>query len=164
MTDLNWIKELVISEQNFETQGIVDYSHEFRNEKTLAQDTLNYLLDIKTVFIDKSSAFNQFKGSPVGYIKVYSVSKTQADFMLFRNGCKLIFSYLNPGEIGVFFNRVRSVYVPGEGVNTEKTCEAILKAYVGAFDEVEWYCNDRPFKMDSLVRYYMTRFTKESVQ
>ena len=105
MDKLTWIKDLVRSEQQMEESGVIEVSTGFDPEKHLTNETILFLHSLKTDFVDASTAFNQMKSSPLGRIKVYSISQTQADFMLFRNGFKLIFSFKVPGTISMKFHR-----------------------------------------------------------
>src|SRR4051812_1889016 len=91
MDRISWIKDLVLAEQQMEDSGIIDMSAGFDAEKELEDATIEFLADLKTGFIEAASTFNQLKGSALGTIKIYGISKTRADFMLFRNGFKLIF-------------------------------------------------------------------------
>src|SRR5271156_6029234 len=93
---LDWIRDLVRNEEKMDETGIVDMSVGFDNAQALQNETLRTLLWLKNEFVDACNAFNDLKTTPLGRIKVYGVAKTQADFMLFRNGYKMIFSLREP--------------------------------------------------------------------
>ncbi len=166
MEKLNWIKDLVLSEQQMEDTGMVDITAGFDPEKELEEATTEFLMDIKTAFVEASASFNQLKGSSVGTIKIYGISKTKADFMLFRNGYKLIFSYRSPGMVGITFSSTVPVFVPGQVASESTSTNNVdtLKARWGAYGELNWTSNDLPLNIDYLVRYYMCRFVKESAK
>ena len=90
MTELNWLKELVRFEQDLEESGMVDFSAGFDPNKELIIQSVRFMNDLKEKFVDYASTFNELKGGAIGGIKIYGISNTQADFMLFRNGYKLI--------------------------------------------------------------------------
>src|SRR5690348_10330670 len=113
MEKIAWIKELVNAEQQMEESGMVDMTYGYDAQRMLAHETLQFLLALKTEFVDSSSTFNELKPSPLGRIKIYGIAKTHADFMLFRNGYKMIFALKSPGEIVIRFNFIGSNYVPG---------------------------------------------------
>lgn len=170
MDKLSWIKELVRAEQRMEESGVVDFSFGFDPQQLLFSESLGFLSGLKTAFIDTASSFNQLKGSTVGRIKIYGISNTHADFMLFRNGFKLIFSLKEPGVVGIRFHYVGAgftqVQVPAASDNGIKVPseEDILIARWGAFGDLVWTYKEQTIKTDYLVRYYMTRFIRESAK
>lgn len=168
MDRIAWIKDLVRAEQKMEESGVVDFSFGFDPQQLLFTESTAFLNAVKSTLIDASSSFNQLKGSGVGRIKIYGISNTHADFMLFRNGFKLIFSLKEPGVIGIRFHYVGSGFVQvaaasdnGTRVPTE---EDILIARWGAFGDLIWTYHEQPIKVEYLVRYYMTRFIRESAK
>lgn len=168
MEKLQWIKELVLAEQQMEEKGVVDMTAGFDPDNMLENQTLEFMNDLKAAFIESSSAFNQLKGSSLGQIKIYGISKTQVDFMLFRNGYKLVFHVRQPGMINIRFHTMASSFIPGQTVGepsqSAPSSEDFLKARWGAFGELLWTYKDHPLNLDYLVRYYMTRFIKESTK
>ena len=161
MDTLSWIKDLVKSEQQMEESGMVEVSTGFEPEKHLHRETTLFLTGLKRQFVDASTAFNQMKDSPLGRIKVYSISQTQADFMLFRNGFKLIFAMKQPGTITMKFNRASGI---SPGFMAQASDEEYLTAKWGPFGDLVWTYNNQPIKSDYLVKYYMTRFVHESAK
>lgn len=164
MDKLQWIKQLVLAEQQMEESGIIDLSGDFDAQKHLHEESIDFLKDLKTTFIELSSAFNQLKGSPMGKIKIYGISNTTADFMLFRNSYKLIFSLASPGEVVIRFNHIGSSYIPGQKAHETSLNTDTVTAEWGAYAQLIWKYNEHPVNLDYLVRYYMTRFVKESAR
>ena len=158
---LSWIKDLVQNEQQMEESGMIHVTTGFEPEEHLQKETILFLLSLKREFIDTTTVFNQMKGSPLGRVKVYSVSQTQADFMIFRNGFKLIFSMKQPGTISMKFHR------PG-GINPAfkegQSDEEFLMAKWGPFGDMVWSYNNQPIKVNYLIRYYISRFIYESAR
>ena len=164
MSNLDWIKELVLSEQQMEDSGVVSLSA-VDPEAHLAEQTVEFLRDIKAVFIEAAATFNQFKGSTIGSLKIYGISNTKADFMLFRNGYKLIFSMKRPGEIDVYSSLMSNHFLAATTENEVRQGEReSLKAHWGAFGELQWHYNNLPVKLDYLVRHYFSRFIRESAK
>lgn len=168
MERISWIKELVKAEQQMEESGMVDMTFGFDPEKMLLNESIQFLLALKTEFVDSSSSFNELKSSPVGRIKIYGIAKTHADFMLFRNGFKMIFALKAPGKISIKFNFIGTNYIPTPGqaeasqAATNVMDEHIVEAKWGAFEEILWTYQNLPVKMDYMVRHYMTLFIRES--
>lgn len=165
MEKISWIKELVNAEQQMEESGMVDMTYGYDADRMLAQETLQFLLQLKTEFVDASSAFNELKSSPLGRVKVYGIAKTHADFMLFRNGFKMIFSLKAPGEISIRFNFIGSNPIPTPGAESMGNTlmeEQLVQAKWGPFGELIWTYQGLPIKLEYMVRHYMTLFLKES--
>jgi hypothetical protein len=163
-----WIKDLVRAEQQMEESGVVDFSAGFDPDKQLHDQTINFLTQIKDAFVEHASAFNQMKGAAFGGIKIYGIAKTDADFMLFRNGFKLIFSMKTAGLINIGFQYQGSGFVPGTAA-AEKIAESLmnedkLEARWGAYGEIIWTHKELQVNSQYLVRYYLTRFIRESAK
>lgn len=168
MEKIVWLKELVKSEQQMEESGMVDMTYGYDQDRMLAQETLQYMLTLKAEFVDCSSAFNELKPSPLGRIKVYGIAKTHADFMLFRNGFKMIFSIKTAGQVSIRFNFIGGNFIPGAGATGQDSAgqnlmeEQILTAKWGPFGEIIWTAGGQPVKLEYMVRHFMTLFLRES--
>lgn len=163
MEKLSWIKELVLAEQQMEEAGVVDMEAGFDPARALEEATVEFINDLKAAFVEAASAFNQLKGSTLGHLRIYGISKTQADFMLFRNGYKLIFSLKSPGVITVSVSSAGAHYVPGTAPEVD-TPKDLLQAAWGAFGQLVWTYHDHQINIDYLVRYYVSRFVKDSAR
>lgn len=162
---LNWIKELVSAEQQMEEAGVVDMEAGFDPNRQVEEATLDFITDLKAAFVEAASAFNSMKGSTLGQIRIYGISKTKADFMLFRNGYKLIFSMRQPGTIAVSYSSAVAQYVPGQpAAGDDKKPIDLLRASWGAFGQLIWTYNEHSINLDYLVRYYLSRFVKDSAR
>lgn len=162
MEKLNWIRELVLAEQQMEDAGVVDMSAGFDPNRQLEEATFEFLNDLKAAFVEAASAFNSLKGSTLGQIRIYGISKTKADFMLFRNGYKLIFSVKQPGQVVVTHSTAGANYLPGQ--TATPVHEDYLQAAWGAFGQLIWTNNQLQISLDHLVRFYMSRFVKDSAK
>ena len=165
MDHMDWIKDLVLAEQKMEESGVVDLSAT-NPEALLEEQTLDFLKQIKTQFIETAAGFNQLKGSTLGSIKIYGISNTKADFMLFRNGFKLIFSIRRPGEIEIYYSLIGSHFLgpqPQEAARAPQDRD-VLRAEWGAFDELKWSYKGLPLRLDRLVRHYFSRVVQESAK
>lgn len=166
MEKISWIKELVKAEQQMEESGMIDMTYGYDKDRLLVQETLSFLLQLKGEFVDAANAFNELKPSPLGRIKVYGIAKTHADFMLFRNGFKMIFSLKGPGQIAVRFNFIGTGFMPSPanegGTGTHLMDEQIVEAQWGAFGEIRWTYQNYPVRIDYMVRHYLTHFLRES--
>jgi hypothetical protein len=170
MEKITWIQELVKTEQQMEESGLVDMTFSYDPDKSLSQETIQFLLSIKTECVESCSFFNELKHSALGRIKIYGIAKTHADFMLFRNGFKMIFAIKEPGQITVRFNFIGTNYIPtpGQSENMQQAVnvmdEHLIEAKRGAFGEIFWTYQNQPVKIEYMVRHYMTLFIKESTK
>ncbi len=166
---IGWIRDLVKAEDQMEESGIVDMGTSLDNDRSLVQESLIYLQQIKNEFIEAATAFNDLKASPLGRIKIYGIAKTHADFMLFRNGFKMIFSLKAPGQISIRFNFIGPNYIPSQiptiGSSTVTTMdEHVIEAKFAAFGELNWSFQGQPVKMSTVVKHHLTLFIRESAK
>ncbi len=165
MDKLSWLKDLIRADQEMEDSGVIDPNAGYNPDAEVAEETAQFLFDLKDTFVEFISAFNQMKANPQGRIKIYSISKTRADFMLFRNGYKAIFSMKEPGKVGVSFSHVgTSFFIPGKEQELQRVHEDILESQTGAFGKITWSFQGYPINIEHMVKYYLTRFIRESVK
>lgn len=168
MTQLEWIKDLVESENKSLESGVIDINPQYLQQRLLVQETLNLLTALKDNFTDAVTMYNELKSSPIGKIKVYSIAQSHGDFMLFRNGYKMIFSLKEPGTVAVRFNFIGSQIMSTSQITEAKVNSKILDdqflvAKLKAFNELVWTFQEQEFKMDYLIKFYLTLFTRESL-
>lgn len=166
---IGWIRELVTAEEQMEESGLVDMGTGPDSEKSILQETLRYLMQLKNEFIETATAFNDLKTSPLGRIKIYGIAKTHADFMLFRNGFKMIFSLKAPGQISIRFNFIGPNYIPSQMPSIANTAvptmdEHVIEAKMGPFSELLWTFQGQPVKSSSVVKHHLTMFIRESAK
>lgn len=163
--EMEWIKELVEAEQKMEESGIIDVTSTFDQNQNLEGESILFLNRLKDLFIDHTAIYNKMRGANVGGVKIYGISKTKADFMLFRNGFKLFFSLKRPGTISA------KIHYHGSDMLAQQTealdnigNEDLIEARLGAFNEVIWTYQEQPINLEYLGRYYFSRFVKESTK
>lgn len=168
---LGWIKELVRAEQRMEESGVIEFGPAFDPAQILLTESIAFMNELKVAFVDAASAFNQLKGSSLGRVKIYGIANTHADFMLFRNGFKLIFALKEPGAVSIRFHYVGAGFqpagaamTPGAGAVASVGEEDMLIARWGAFGDLNWTYQEQAIKTEYLVRYYVTRFVRESAK
>lgn len=168
MTQLEWIKELVASEDKSIESGIIDINPQYLQQRLLVQETLNFLIELKDKFTDAITMYNDLKSSPIGKIKIYTIAQTHGDFMLFRNGYKMIFSLKDPGTIAIRFNFIGSqilstAQIAESKINSKILDDQFLVAKFKAFNELVWTFQEQEFKVEYLIKYYLSLFTRESL-
>lgn len=162
-----WIKELVAADEQIEKSVMIDMNLGLDTQRILITETIQFLLKLKTEFAMTAADFNEMKPSVLGRIKVYGIANTHADFMLFRNGYKMIFSIKNAGVISIKFHYVGNMAIPQPQASEKATVvmeEQFIEAKWGAFEEVIWTYKTQNFKINYLVRHYLTTFIKDSAR
>lgn len=162
-----WVRELVSADEQLEKSVMIDMNLGLDTQRIMVNETIAFLLRLKTDFAESAANFNELKASALGRIKIYGIAKTHADFMLFRNGYKMIFSIKNAGLIGIRFHYVGNMSIPQPQQKENVTIvmeEQLIEAKWGAFEEVLWTFKGQSFKPEYLVRHYMTAFVKESAR
>ena len=177
---LQWIKELVRQEQNIEAEGKISLPNTTPSKEDLLQHTIEFMHQMRKAFTEQCAIFNHLKGF-VGSVRIYGIDKTQADFMLFRHGHKMIFSVRDPGliSIRIVFNsqvlgrNLTSPINPTNDSKKEKQTQLkqheaepadFIKGYWAAFNELKWTYNDQSINIDYLIRYYFSLFVKNSMK
>jgi hypothetical protein len=162
--NLEWVKDLVEQERRMEETGIIDLSSVPDETRDLQRKTNEFLKNLKDAFVDFATAFNNMKNSTLGTVKIYGISNTVADFMLFRNGYKLLFSASAPGRIAITFQTSATQFIPQPGHSGTPSAEEVLEAQYGPFADLTWTYRGTHVNPESLVRYYLTRFVRESAK
>lgn len=162
-----WIRELVSADEQLEKSVMIDMNLGLDTQRILVNESIQFLLRIKNEFAEAAAGFNELKPSVLGRIKVYGIAKTHADFMLFRNGYKMIFSIKSAGVISIRFHFVGNMAIPQPQAQEQVTIvmdEELIEAKWGAFEEVLWTYKSQPFKAAYLIRHYLTIFIKDSAR
>ncbi|MYE07791.1 MAG: hypothetical protein F4X95_03465 [Oligoflexia bacterium] len=160
--ETNWIKDLVRLEQNMETAGEISLPETQPSKEQLIEHTLEFMRQLRTAFAAHAAVFNHIKGF-LGSLRIYGIADTQADFMLFRHGHKLVFSVREPGLISVRMKFNDQLLNNSNKTPNEEPSD-FIKGEWGPFNELKWTYKDQKINIDYLIRYYMTVFVKTSVK
>ena len=163
--DASWVVELARSEEEIEQTGVINYEASHAPEKILKDATVYYLRSLRNHISKLAALFNSNKSISVSGIKVYAIGNTEADFMVFRNSLKLIFSAQRPGVIQISFNAHTGGFFTNTAVNPNGSSEQlgdIIHAQLGPFNEAVWTYQGRSVNTKEMLRYYITRFIQNS--
>lgn len=130
--------------------------------------TEDVLLDLKSYFEHFLKAFNELKASyanspntlpalpknSLDPIYIYDLTDAQKGFMLFRKGCRLIFSQEKPGYIRIQMRLKKDNFI------TAKQIDTFVKASVQNAVSMKWTHQEHQGFVDFpiLARYYMKLF------
>ena len=162
-----WVRELVSADEQLEKSVMIDMNLGLDTQRILVNESIQFLLQLKADFAEACAQFNELKPSVLGRIKIYGIAKTHADFMLFRNGYKMIFSIKSAGVVSIRFHYVGNMSIPQPQAKEQVTIvmdEELIESKWGAFEEVLWSYKGQSFQPQYLVRHYLTLFIKDSAR
>jgi hypothetical protein len=153
----SWSAELALAERKAEREGYVDFSNSYQKQEMLKNRTLEFLQQLQKSFREQVEIFNQHRKSPAHSIQVYRVSKTAGDFMLFRNGVKLVVSGQRAGRVLFAFNQyLGQIFSPTQNPSLE------IEAEWGPFDQLFWSYKSERVQTPDVVRYFLLEFVNQS--
>ena len=164
-----WLHELARFEIYPDAEKVLHLGRSFDPQQCVEESTINFLTELRQQFSEYARVFNGYSENSSRFqeIKVYSVAHTAADFMLFRNQIKLIFSNSAHGVLHISFaQHVRGTLAidgqdQGTGQNTtlgEKSQE--LLAQVGPFRDIFWTFQGEKVTPHQISKFYFVEFAK----
>ena len=106
MTNLNessqlstkWIENLALEEINMEESGVVNFTEHLDPTRLLEESSIELMETLRERFEIYLTKFNEYRGDNgnSGLIKIFKISNTINDFMLFRNSLKLVVARRSP--------------------------------------------------------------------
>lgn len=152
-----WATQMAFHERRLEKEGTVDYGVPFRKQELLGEKTKEYGRLLQATFRRHIEVFNNARKSPAHAIHIYKISRSDEDFLVYRNGIKLIVSAQRAGRITLSFNQFIAPLS-----QTDKHAHVELEAVWGAFDQLHWtYKNERVEVVD-VVRYFLNELAFQS--
>ncbi len=152
-----WAVELAMDERRMEAQGTVEFTNSYQKQELLKIRTREYLQTLQEGFRQQVELFNESRRSATHAIHIYKVSKAEGDFMLFRNGVKLVVSGQRAGKIIFAFNQyLGQIFAPSQAPVIE------VEASWGPFDQLFWSFKGERIQVLDLLRYFLTEFSKQS--
>ena len=162
-----WIENLALEELNMEESGVVNLHEHLNPNHLLEESSLEFMDQLRDRFEIYVSKFNEYRGGEkVGsQIKIFKISNTVNDFMLFRHSLRLIFArkshdlinigFLSNGK-DLFSARLKASDPMGQGDLHQ------ISAHLGVFNKISWKFRDEEVDLDALVRHYLSEFIKHS--
>ena len=164
--NVSWIENLALEEVNMEESGIIRFNDHLNTQQILEESSLAFVNKMKDRFEFYVSLFNQYRSNRENTraIKVFRISNTVNDFILFRNSLKLIVARRAPDVVSIgFLSNTGGLYSP-RLANENQSIHAIheIKAHIGPFNTISWRFQGEPVEVEPLVKYYLTEFVKNS--
>jgi hypothetical protein len=162
----SWVENLALEEIRMEESGVVHFNEHLNPQAYLEESSIEFLEAIKDRMEMYVNRFNDFRSTqnagPI--IKMFKISNTINDFMLYRNSLRLVFSrktndLLQIGFLsnsGALYSARTTQALPASGGPHE------IRAHVGPFQNISWRFNGEIVEIDSLCRHYLTEFIRQS--
>jgi len=155
--NIPWAVALALDERRMENEGVVEVSSSFRKQELLKIRTREFIQELHRGFSAQVEVFNEARRQVHAQIRVFKVSGTENDFMLFRNGVRLLVSGARAGRVSFAFNQyLGQVFAPTTPPQFE------LEALWGAFDQLHWTFKGERVISHDVIRYLMTEFSRQS--
>ncbi len=169
MYSTTWIENLAIDEINMEESGVINFNEHLDPNHLLESSSIEFMEVLKEKFELYLAKFNELrsnKNDQTRTIKMFKISNTVNDFMLFRNSLKLVIARRSADVISLGFlsnsGGLFAARLNGQAGASQKIHE--IKAHVGPFNNIHWKFAGENVDIDSLVRHYLTEFIKHSAR
>ena len=166
-----WIHELARAEVHPDAERLLQLNQSFDPQQLIEENTIDFLGQVREQMNESARVFNAFaeNGSKFQEVKVYNVAQTAADFMVFRNQVKLVFSNTAHGVIQIAFaQHVRGALnvdgqilsAGGAGSQSAVASSQEIVAQLGPFRDVHWTFQGEKVSPDQIAKFYFTDFVR----
>jgi hypothetical protein len=165
-----WLHELARSEIHPDAEKILQLGRSFDPQQLVEESTIDFLTELREQFNEHARTFNAYSENSTRFqdIKVYTLAQTAADFMLFRNQIKLIFSNSAHGVVQISFaQHVRgTLSVDGQEQGNKSAPAPLggqsqdLMAQLGPFRDVFWTFQGEKVVSEQVSKFYFAEFAK----
>lgn len=164
---INWIENLAMDEVNMEESGVIKFDDHLNTQQILEESSYHFVNQLKDKFEFYTSLFNQYRGTRdhSRSIKIFRISNTVNDFILFRNSLKLVVARRSPDVISIgFLSTSGNLFSPRGSLVDQNSTPHIheIKAHIGPFNTITWRFQGEVVEVDAIVKYYLTEFIKNS--
>lgn len=158
-----WIENLASEEINMDESGIVNINGHLNPSLLLEESSIEFMNEMRDRFEAYTTKFNEHRGRSNSHasIKLFKISNTVNDFMLFRNSLRLIFARKSNDVISIgFLANGKDIYGARLSFNDQFGSTNIheIRAHLGAFNKITWKFNNEAVDLEALTRHYLTEF------
>ncbi len=154
-----WIHEIARAEASPEAEALYQLTQGAGPQQAIEESTVDFLTDLRAYCQEFTRVFNSLSeaGKKFAEIKIFNLTQGAADFMLYRNGVKIIFSNTTHGAIQVSYDR----HTQGQnGAEAGIPAHEELLAHVGAFGKVHWTYRSEKVESEQVARHFFAEFTR----
>jgi hypothetical protein len=158
--DHGWIHEIARAESSPEAEALYQLT-QGGPQQAIEESTVEFLTDLRAYFQEYVRIFNTLSdaGKKFAEIKIFNLTQGAADFMLYRNGIKLIVANTTHGAIQISYDRHSPVLTASEGAVPQP--EELL-AHVGAFGKVSWMYRSEKVESEQVAKHFFAEFTRST--
>ena len=156
----SWIHEIARAEASPEAEALYHLNQSTLPEQAIEESTVDFLTDLRAYFQEYVRIFNSLSdgGKKFSEIKIFNLTQGAADFMLYRNGIKLIIANTTHGVIQISYDKHMVGAVAPENAMTPQSEE--LLAQFGAFGSVYWTYRSEKVQSDQVAKHFFSEFTR----
>lgn len=160
--DVHWLKRLVDNETELLRTGAGDFISHQDHRKVVEEASLEFMQELKEEFLNCVDLFNSYRGGShlPNSVKIFNISNTQADFILFRNTMKLVVSNPALGVINFAFVNRANTFTKAPVKTKKEGYDLIAQLY--PFNDLAWTFHGERIDVEAVVRYLFTEFVKSS--
>jgi len=158
----HWLKRLVENETELLRTGSGDFISHQDHRKVVEEATMEFMLELKEEFLNCVDLFNSYRGGShlPNSVKIFNISNTQADFIIFRNTMKLVVSNPALGVINFSFVNRANTFTKAPVKSKKEGYDLIAQLY--PFNDLAWTFHGERINIEAVVRYLFTDFVKSS--
>jgi len=160
--DVHWLKRLSENETELLRTGSGDFVSHQDHRKVVEEATLEFMHELREEFLSCVDLFNSYRGGShlPNSVKIFSISNTAADFIIFRNTLKLVVSNPALGVINFGFVNRANTFTKAPVKTKREGYDLIAQLY--PFNDLAWTFHGERVSVDAVVRYLFTDFVKSS--
>jgi hypothetical protein len=163
-----WIEGLALEELNMDESGQVNIHQHLNPVHALEEASIDFMNQIRDLIETAATHFNQYRGgyNQSSQIKIFKISNTVNDFMLFRHSLRLVFSRKSNDVISIgFLTSGGGMVSPRLSAHESMQLSTHeIKAHVGPFNDVTWRFQGEIVNLQSLVKFYLSEFIRNSAR
>ena len=164
-----WIENLAMEEINMDESGVIHVEDHLNPHHMLEESSIEFMDALKDRFEFYVTKFNEYRRTPQGgsQIKMFKISNTVNDFMLFRNGIRLIFARKADDLISIGFisggkDFFGSRLSKNETLGNNPLHE--IKAHIGPFNQISWRFKGEAVSLTPMIKHYLSEFIRISAR
>lgn len=164
-----WIENLALEELNMEESGVINFSEHLDPKYFLEESSIDLMNQIRDRIEVYVSRFNEYRGNSQSssQIRIFKISNTVNDFMLFRNSLRLIIARKSIDCITIgFLTASKEFIAPRLNIKDHSQSQGVheIKAHIGPFNKISWKFMGEQIDLDALVRHYLSEFISNSAR
>lgn len=158
----DWLKRLVRNEMDLIHTGSGDLTGHQDHRKVVEDATLEFMTRIKEEFIGCVDLFNSYRGGAhlPNSVKIFNVSNTASDFIIFRNNLKLVVSNPALGVVNLSFITRANAFTQPQAKTKREGYDLIAQMF--PFNELAWTFHGEKVNLEAMTRFMFTEFVKSS--